>query len=537
MEEEPQSNRLSIYLIKSEFNEHKDILKNFSKLKSMKIQELGEFYYEDSVARKPAWVTKFFLDSLNEVKKDLTSASAKGILLANILVSKKTHTFAIPFGYGHTLLNPGIYEERFGLKLALNSMDADGLHRIDTKNLASAPKDTIEQLSKAGDASEFEFDFEQDLVHSITGYTRKENSAFGKRMTGKDSVSLSPKVDISNIKDFLVNCYKQFNSQSYKKYFAWIDHISEIGDPILKNNLDKQLLENITSGDEKTWMAIPEIIEWSTVAGFSYSPTSSSDSFNDILLEEFLGSLPDHQRQKMSINYLKNKAVYCIDSTNDQVKYSWSVYNCLYCEIEDTKESIVYLLTNGKWYKIDKGFVNVINKEFDAISKTPPLIKLPDFKTSIHDTEASYNSWVAKNDNNFLCLDANNIFYGGGQSKIEFCDLLHSGRNFVHVKKYGGSSVFSHLFNQGIVSGELFAGDPDFRELVLEKIPTSMSKLRAIIPIEERPDTAKYNIIFAVISSKALSLPFFSKITLKNAKKHLEGYGYKVYLKKINETK
>ncbi len=51
-------------------------------------------------------------------------------------------------------------------------------------------------------------------------------------------------------------------------------------------------------------------------------------------------------------------------------------------------------------------------------------------------------------------MDKKNIPYGGGYSRIEFCDLFSKSKQMIHVKRYGGSSVLSHLFNQGLVSGE-----------------------------------------------------------------------------------
>jgi uncharacterized protein (TIGR04141 family) len=116
-------------------------------------------------------------------------------------------------------------------------------------------------------------------------------------------------------------------------------------------------------------------------------------------------------------------------------------------------------------------------------------------------------------------------------SKIEFCDLLTNNKKIIHVKKYGGSSVLSHLFAQGMVSGELFIGDKKFREKVNKGLPES----HRIENTEDRPIASDYEIIFAIISSldKDLDIPFFSKVNLRSAKRRLGAFGYKVSLQKI----
>ena len=107
--------------------------------------------------------------------------------------------------------------------------------------------------------------------------------------------------------------------------------------------------------------------------------------------------------------------------------------------------------------------------------------------------------------------------HGGGRGKIEFCDLYAKNRKIIHVKKYGGSSVLSHLFSQGIVSGELFIADGEFRKKVNEKLPAD----RKISNPEINPVPSDFEIVFAVISSlsKKLDIPFSAKLILETQKK------------------
>jgi uncharacterized protein (TIGR04141 family) len=128
-------------------------------------------------------------------------------------------------------------------------------------------------------------------------------------------------------------------------------------------------------------------------------------------------------------------------------------------------------------------------------------------------------------------MDGQNIVYGGGQSKVEFCDLLTRDHTLFHIKRYGQAGALSHLFAQGLTSGELFQIDPPFRHALNLKLPVAYRLSDA----EERPPQNKYQIVFAVISDRPgpRVLPFFSRLNLKHAVRRLAGYGFRVAKAKI----
>jgi len=128
------------------------------------------------------------------------------------------------------------------------------------------------------------------------------------------------------------------------------------------------------------------------------------------------------------------------------------------------------------------------------------------------------------------------IQYGGGYNKIEACDLFSKSGSFIHVKRYGGSSSLSHLFAQGLVSGELFQTDAYFREKVNGLLPDT----HKLANITAHPTPGQYQIVFAIISDSEgdeLELPFFSRLNLRHAVRRLTGYGYKVSIAKIKVSR
>jgi len=393
--------------------------------------------------------------------------------------------------------------------------------------MSVVPKLSKEQMTKDGTFADFGIDIEQDLIQGITGKTKKEN--FGQTVTVKDALSLSVKIDISSIKNFLKDCYAKYNSDDYKKDFAWIDQVSEIKDPKTVENLDNQLLKKIQNENfDKTWMAIPEILTWEDVSEFKFKKQSFGD---DIDLVTYLEFLSGDEKQNLSLEILKKHNIDCISSSSDETIKSWKIYNCLYCEIENDEK--MYILSNGKWYQIENNFAKEIFDSFNSFRNQSAGISLPNCNQNEH--EDKYNARVEKEIESICNMDRKTIAHGGANQKIEFCDLLTKDRKLIHVKHYGASSVLSHLFSQGLVSGELLLSDKEFREKLNKKFDELGKSDYKFSDISKKPKTSDYEIVFAIISKsdKDLDIPFFSKINIRNAKKRLEMLGYPVSLLKI----
>lgn len=259
-----KANKLSIYMIKPEYQTLEDIVESASQ--PQEISGVGHFVFDESHPHKPDWVKTFFGNTLDDNLR-IFASSAKGILITSIRQNSDTVFFAIAFGVGRHLLQEGVVEERFGLKVVLNSVDPGSFRSIDKTTLGSIPKHSHEQMSKDVAPAEFGIDIDQDLINSVTGKSHDE--VFGKTITGKDALSVSVKVDISNIKEFLTHCFERFHSSDYKRDFDWIDQIAEVRNFRLEEILNRMLIEKLVDKNHhKIWMAVPEVIDWSNTKGF-----------------------------------------------------------------------------------------------------------------------------------------------------------------------------------------------------------------------------------------------------------------------------
>lgn len=504
------TNRLAVYMIKPKYRRLEDIVESGSK--QLQIEGVGQFVFEASHPEPPSWITKFFGDTLGRGLGILNS-SAKALFLVPIQDRNRTIYFAIAFGQGRHLLKEGVVEERFGLRVVLNSV-GQSFRSIDKTTLGAVPKHSREQMSRDVAPADFGIDIEQDLVSSVTA--KSTDQRFGKVITGKDAFHLSASVDVTNIKELLTYSLARSRSKSYRDNFDWIDQISEVRNGVIEDVLNGELVQRLSQRQlDKIWMAVPEVLDWAVISGFRYIRPKRAETVDDLTVEEFLETAPE---ETLSIDTLRSGHIFAISAESDDQILRWSAFRCLYAEID--YKGKVHILNNGKWYEIAREFSEEVQTYFQNIPES--AVNLPDYTGG---SELGYNEAATRSIGAACCMDQQMIVHGGGHNKIEFCDIFTSDNKLIHVKKYGGSSVLSHLFMQGAVSGELLVGDGEFRAKLNRELPRGF---KLVDPRRIRPNPSEYEIVFAIISGSAnpLNIPFFSKVSLRSARRRLTSYGY-----------
>lgn len=513
---------VTIFLLRKEYKTPTDALSE--QLKAHKISLDGDtsatLYVKKSADKAPAWANFF---------QDLVASSVLGTVKstsAALFLTVDKRIFALTFGYGRFLLKPECYEERFGLLATVNSVRPDALRSMDTRAFVDDQNSRV-QTGQEASAYEFGIDIERDLVRAIVG--KPTDATLGSRLSGTDSLTASVDVDISNVTGLLRKYLKAYNSTGYKSTFPWIDQIRQVRrDSKLWQSLDAQLINIVkqawkTNGvSDKCWLSLPDIVDWSHINGFKFTNSKKEGVSSDVHLPGFVHT---HDKDKVSIEYLKSHFAMAVD-TEERVIDRWPVYRCIQCEFELNGKS--YVLSAGIWFEIDKSFVGSIESFYKTIPAFPE-------KTLIynHKNEGDYNEALAASDPARWCLmDKKLLQVGGVHDKIEFCDVYGNDTIF-HIKHYGSSSVLGHLFNQGLVSGELLKSHPDLVDLANEKLDESHQLgLSKNVP----RDVSSYSIVFGIISQSnkpGLHLPFFSKVVLKSCTTKLRDLGYRVMIGKI----
>lgn len=511
--------KLSIYLVKDTYKLDTDIVSNLSSMIHYPISDdignFGNLYIKTSYKSVPVWAD--FFESIFDPKKiNLENKSARAVLILNIDKRK----FCLTFGHAHFLINKLAIQRNFGLRVALNIGQESGIKALDKTNLNITGIQTKAQSNQLLGINGFEYDFETDILKSMTALDEAGSQTF----SGRDSISVGANVSLESLREYLKDIYVKYESDAYKSKFEWVDNIYEERDVDIIDKLDAQLVEDINNKVNFISLAIPEVIDWHDISGFTYKKSKVPAVLQDISLEVWLSEII--KNEKVELKFLKNKLVNVYD-INSTLHKSWSIYQCLNAEIDLNGEK--YILNDRVWYCINHKFVKNIKDFYQRIPVSN--INLPN---SGRRKEPEYNKFVESvHPTSVQSLDFDLVSVGGGKNKIEFCDLFTTDNKIIHVKKYGGSSILSHLFQQGIISGELFLSDSDFRTKVNCKLKSDF-KLKNP---SKRPDPTKYEICYAIMSNSdgELHIPFFSMVVLKNAVRRLETFGYRVTKLKIEQ--
>jgi uncharacterized protein (TIGR04141 family) len=480
---------------------------------------VGDLYSIQTASGTPKWVR--FLESLPDPPLRLRNMSTSGVLF----VERNRHRFVLTFGHGRHLLRPGSWEEGFGLRVTLNSIDPKRIRSIDHKKFEAVTRHSRIQTNREGSTADFGLDVEQDLVRAVTGQPR--NQELGKRMTGMDALVVSGPLELADLPHLLDRVMNRYQADDYKADFGWIDQIGEVRDAPTQARLNEILLERLLRQDlDKLWLALPEIINWAEVSGFCYTARESSPR-PELHVQDFLETVPD--RDRLTIDFLKRRTVRALDAEQERALYEWRVFQCIYFECE--LNGLTYVLNGGKWYKIAPSFIETIDSAVRELVSTNP--HLPIFDPSVDQDEYAYNTRAASCSSGRLTLMDRQLVRWG-TTPLELCDLYSADGDFIHVKRYGGSSApLSHLFSQGVNSATAWFADSAFRREANKLLPRSVR----LADWKTKPVPANHSVVFAIVSRSQKpidqSLPFFSRLSLRNAARQLAGLGYPIRLVKI----
>ncbi|MEZ4222306.1 MAG: TIGR04141 family sporadically distributed protein [Polyangiaceae bacterium] len=478
---------------------------------------IGDLYTYATVRRHPSWV-QLFSNTVDPEKLGLWTSSASAVLL----VQRKKRIFALTFGYGRHAIRTEAVEGTFGLRVTLNVVDEASIRSIDRKTFEGVTTHVREQASKVTSISSFGLNAERDLLRAVVG--TPSETRYGQRLSGMDALSAAARVDLHELPALLDQYLAAASDTTYRKKYAWIDNIQEVRDPRVIEGLQNQLVADVAARRlARKWLAVPDLLDWEDIEGFRYGRGDRSALHQDLHFSTYLKSI----RKRSALTWARMSAhrVRCFSAVTSQAAHEWPLTYCIYAEIDHAGGS--YLLNGGSWFQLDTGFVKRLDKDLASIpSSSLPLLEYRD-----GEDEADYNKRLAASLGKACLMDAKQIPFGGGHSSVEYCDVLRSDNVLYHVKRYRGSSVLSHLFAQGVVSGLAFASDAQFRKALNKKLPPSFRLKNTA----RRPRISSYEIAYVVASKSAsrLILPFFSRVTLRGARQQLEALGYRVTLTKV----
>lgn len=208
--------KTSIYLLKPGIKHPEECVGPKKDVSRYETGDGGIVFYRRSVERTPQWLTSFF-PGLAELDK-LKTTSASAVYVLPVDTEDGIRRFALPFGYGRTLLDDSCYVERFGLKALLNIIEDGSIRKITRTTIAGNALKTAEQLPKRSPIGDFGIDIERDLLNGVTA-ALPEDSPLSGNASGSDALSVGVPSDLKLLPDLLKTIYGCYTSDGYKAKF------------------------------------------------------------------------------------------------------------------------------------------------------------------------------------------------------------------------------------------------------------------------------------------------------------------------------
>jgi len=496
----------------------------------------GTLYVKAARPEAPTWVQ--FIEELfkSSPLASLRNSGASGALL--ITVDKRL--FAITFGHGRHLLEPGQFVRDYGLRVTLNAVDESKLRSVDLMTHEELTLQTRRQASRATTLPTFGIDKWRDFLRGVTGEPRDQ--VFASRLTGNEGLTLTAKLEVTDIPDKLRTTLTLLDGKTYQTHFGWIDDVQIIRDQPTIDHLDALLLSEIENFDPNRlgtlYMAPPESHDWEDAEHFRFQAEPEDARHDELELGDYLDSIARRRsRRAITVEHLhKDKVIVSFAGSGARLP-RWSVYDCLIFEVVEGERRFV--LSGGDWFEVAATYVEEIRGRLAAV----PISELDFPRCGANEEERDYNvrarEAIEKRHGIAVSLfDRKILTPQGASSGIEVCDLMTERGEFIHVKKRTKSATLSHLFAQGHVAGQVFLRDPAFRGR-MRTVAGIDPKVAALISAgPERPDSRSYEVVYAVVargfSNPDRALPFLSQVSLCAAVDDLHDLGYRVALAKVD---
>lgn len=523
---EDKNFKLAIYLIKTSYLTFRKCLKagisvdfyNFND----KIETEGIVVVGKTKVNQPNW-REFLQGALEKKLPDLNNSSNRACVFFKI----NKRVFVIPFGYGKHLIKDEAIEREFGLRTTLNIINADKLISVDKANIGDMSVQTKTQTSKKGTPDVFNIDILRDLLKGITGEPESlAPEEIGNIVTGNEGLYVAPKTNIFKVPKLLSKIEKEYQKDTYKKRFDWIDNIKPEKDPNIIENLKDELIRDLSAKkSDNIHLAPPFIISWEDLEFISFTP--KGNEFYEFDVINFYDAKSDIF-DNLDWDKLLRQRIYIKDSaTSDSLNYS--LWRFLNYQIEFKGSH--YIFTQSNWYKVDKDYYNEIYKYCNDIIESES--SFVDCEEAMN--EGEYNIKLTKSNSDYVLLDKKLVQSDMIRSQIEACDVFNSkNKEFIHVKFRESSSTLSHLFAQGRVASNSLRRDKTFRQNLKKRL----GKHKTLIPSENKDmNPSDYTITYAIIESKDRkfidALPFFSLVNFRLTAEEIMMMGFKLRVKKI----
>lgn len=394
----------------------------------------GQLFVKIPKETKPKWIG--FTQHITGVLLDeLANRSSSAVLF----IKTSNATVAFTFGYGRFLIDEKYFVHDFGIKTALNTLNHDSLRSVDLFTLEDQAVQKKSQASRESSVGVFGIDISRDVLRAVTG-SPKDDVNFKNIAGGDAAYSFGIKMGVDELSQLVDLLYDYYANDSYKSNFSWVDNIRRVKEKSEIDHLDSKLMDNIKEKSADVAITIPEIFQWDSVYGFSFTRTKN---FVKPIIDpkEYLDNI---DVATVTIDSIKRDRLFVYDVHENE--YEHQIYKCIYFEHKETDKT--YVLFAGFWYEIDNSFMARVDSTLSQIeisSLVFPKVYVWDevsdgkIKSRI-ESEGDYNERASAT-HGYHLLDKKLIKTNRTTTSVELCDLMTDNKQLIHVKHRKGGQL------------------------------------------------------------------------------------------------
>jgi uncharacterized protein (TIGR04141 family) len=496
-------------------------------------------YLAASQSKAPPWV-HFIQDHAEDgALEEVENTAHAAVILLQVSTSDGPRLFSVAHGHGHLLVNRDRIELGFGLKTALNAVDPDKLHLMDSRNVEVQTRQKRVASSASATLGGLDFEVDTEILRIVGGHCLDRGLAV--RVEGSDSVHVTVKDQkFEALGEKCRALYETYRKDTYKARFEFIDHVGLVKEKALVQALEDHLAAALQAeqDDAKIALVCPDQIDQRRCATYQLSGLRGPAPLQeDLSLAAVYGYLRSVRNgHGLDRGHLRKVKILGLDEEGTACTPSEALLAYLVFETEHDGKR--YVLSNDKWYHIDDAYLQGVERKLAALTRcaSPTLVPWKKAKRSgkwMHHEE-DYNNRYRKDDT-FLVLDRAPFQKFGKKnlnSKVEFADLFHlPTKKLLCVKRWNGSPTMSHLLAQASVSAKLLRGLPEYRTELLRQVKKQWPGEQ--FPADPKVFLQDVSFVYVIGTDRQPPwsldyLPVFSKVNMGRHVQTIESAGFNV---------
>lgn len=357
---EKRLHKLCCYLYKEMYQDIESVLlkeKMFKEEQYRQISTIGDIpnerisgYLKKNNKNKPAWLDNiralFDIEEIENISNSLI-----------FFVKTQSRVFAFTNCYASSVIDYKKIEWDFGVKVALNVLAGNEIRGLDTRKISLSNHQRREISSSGSTLYEYDFDFDEEFIDSITGRSHDED--FGSSLTGRESLHVNVKMNLMDIEDYCKDLLVVYNKKDYIEKFPFFDKLRINKDEQVYSKFNEQIIEAIKNNKKDCIQFLYPNIDEFGAFNYRFIYEKKYKDYNDISLDNILDFIKD---KKIKIEELCLKK-FSVKISYDEYNKTYSLLDYLVFEFTDSEKK--YIHTKNLILEVDNDFYSSIKAEID----------------------------------------------------------------------------------------------------------------------------------------------------------------------------